>query len=451
MSQRASPTQAEHSAASTTGPLSSRGASNSQVEVSAASVTRSAGSRGMFHKQVKPPATPGRRSSTTRISRPTSQVVATLSSMPGSDRGSRRPLPVLPPVAGASPIVRVSKQVAKWAQPFISPKFSRSGAAKCWIRLLNCRLPSPVPAKTRVPCTVATLEAFVDYTNPSHPWQRLRRGLPPQAGLFDTTAFDQNGKVSQRAPVPLRRRGYWRMFRGFGNEIDAAMGFALWERDHWVPTRAVEACFEVAYRAIEDSFEKASRPALPSSVDAAKDRWMAYVRERAQRSDRLRQKLICTLWEWCLSDRFPDVETELMFEPSMPGFSLEHLTWAPKSADWVSELSQLEEREPWRNGWTEVPAQHPYNTTFAPCNPSCPLFVPVGFSLAAVRSQVILDPSLDPHEISTSWLQASSVPSSPDESSSGVPLLPTGPVHSAPTSDDQLHLLVQVATAVTEI
>ncbi|GMF53924.1 unnamed protein product [Phytophthora fragariaefolia] len=105
------------------------------------------------------------------------------------------------------------------------------------------------------------------------------------------------------------------MFRGFGNEADAAMGFALWERDHWVPTQAVEAYFEVAYRAIEDSFDKASRPALQSSVDAAKDRWLAYVQERA-----------------------------LTFEPSMPGFSLEHLMWAPKTADWVSELAELEER-----------------------------------------------------------------------------------------------------------
>ncbi|GMF49699.1 unnamed protein product [Phytophthora fragariaefolia] len=378
-SQSTSHPQAEPPATSTTRSSSSRGASNSQVKVSAASVTRSASSRGVSRKQVKPPATPGHRSSTTRMSRPTSQVVVALSSMPGSDRGSQRPLPVLPPVAGASLIVRVSKQVAKWAQPFISPEFSRPGAAKCWIRLLNCRLLSPVSAKTRVPYTVATLEAFVDYTNPSHPWQRLRRSLPPQACLFDTTSLDPNCKVSQRAPVPLQLRGYWRMFRGFGNEADAAMGFALWERDDWVPTRAVEASFEVAYRAIEDSFDEASRPALRSSVDAANDRWLAYVRERAQRSDRLRQKLICTLWEWCLSDGFPDVETELMFEPSMPGFSLEQLTWTPKTADWVSELSALEERESWRNGWTEVPAQHPYNTTFAPCNLSCPLFVPVGF------------------------------------------------------------------------
>ncbi|GMF42904.1 unnamed protein product [Phytophthora fragariaefolia] len=63
-SQSTSLTQAEHSAASTTGPPSSRGAPNSQVEVSAASVKRSASSRGVSRKQLKPPATPGRRSST---------------------------------------------------------------------------------------------------------------------------------------------------------------------------------------------------------------------------------------------------------------------------------------------------------------------------------------------------------------------------------------------------
>ncbi|GMF25875.1 unnamed protein product [Phytophthora fragariaefolia] len=125
-----------------------------------------------------------------------------------------------------------------------------------------------------------------------------------------------------------------------------------------------------------------------------------------------------------------------MFEPSMPGFSLGHLTWTPKTAGWVSELSALEEREPWRNGWTEVPAQHPYNTTFAPCNPSCPLLVPVGFSHDAVRGRVVLDPSLDSHETATSWLQVLSASSSPDEASSGVPLLPTAPVYNAPTSDD---------------
>ncbi|GMF29952.1 unnamed protein product [Phytophthora fragariaefolia] len=449
-SQSTSRTQEKPPAPPTTRSSGSRGVSNGQVKVPAASITYSASSRGQASE-----------ASGSDWSSPVDNPDVATGVSGGCDHvidarlGPQDPLPVPPHVTGASPIVRASKQVAKWAQPFISPKFHRPVAATCWVCILNCRLPSPVPAKTRVPCTVATLEAFVDYTNPSYPWQRLRRSLPPQAFLFDPTSFDLNYTVSQRAPVPLRLRGYWRMFRVFGNETDAAMGFAMWERDHWVPTRAVEVYFEVSHRALEDAFDEASRPALRSSVDAAKGRWLAYVRERAQRSDRLRQKLIYTVWEWCLSDRFPHVETELMFEPSMPGISLGHLTWTPKTADWVSELSALEEREPWRNGWTEVPVQHPYNTTSSACNPSCPLFVPVGFPHDAVCGRVVLDLSLDPHEISTSWPQVSSAPSSPDESSSGVPLLSTCPVHNAPTSDGQLHLLVKVTMAapddVTEI
>ncbi|GMF48970.1 unnamed protein product [Phytophthora fragariaefolia] len=105
-----------------------------------------------------------------------------------------------------------------------------------------------------------------------------------------------------------------------------------------------------------------------------------------------------------------------------------------------------------------MPARHPYNTTFVPCNPSFPLFVPVGYSRDTVRDLVVPDPSLDLHEISSSWLQVPSIPASPDESASGVPLLPTGPVRSslpAPSSDDQLQLLIRATVSdsadVTEI
>ncbi|GMF52951.1 unnamed protein product [Phytophthora fragariaefolia] len=373
-------------------------------------------SRGAIGGQVRPSPTTPSRSSTGRRTKPTSRVVATLSSMPGADRGSQRPLLVPAPTGGPPPIVRVSKQVAKWAQHFVSPGFRRPGASKCWTRILNCRLPPPVSAKTRAPCTVATLEAFMDYTSPSHPWQRLRRYLPPQACLFDTTTFDPNCKVSQWAPAPLRVRGYWRAFRGFGSEADAAVGFVLWERDHWIPARAVELYFEVAYRAFKESFDEASRPSLQRPASA---------------------EIGLYLWEWCRSDRFPDVDIELMFEPSTTAYSLEPLAWTPRTTDWHSELPALEGKEPWRSGWVDVPSQHHYNTTFV-------LFV--------------LDPSLDPHEISTSWLQVPPVPSSPDESAPDVSLLPTGSVCSslpAPASDIQLQLLVQAATAdsdgVTEI
>ncbi|GMF46666.1 unnamed protein product [Phytophthora fragariaefolia] len=401
-------------------------------------------SRGVTGGQVRPSATTMSRSSTGRKPKPTSRVVATLSSMPGADRGSQRLLPVPAPTGGPPPIVRVSKQVAKWAQLFISPDFRRPGASKCWTRILNWRPPSPVSAKTRVSCTVATLETFMDRS----PVAASSPISPSPGCLFDATAFDPNCKVSQRAPAPLRVRGYWRVFRGLGSEADAAVGFALWERDHWIPARAVELYFEVAFRALNESFDEASRPSLQASVDAAKERWMAYVRERTKRSDRFWQKLVCTLWEWCRSDRFPDVDIELMGEPSMPGFSLEPLALTPRTTDWLSELPALEGKERWRSGWVDVPSQHPYNTTFVSCNPSFPLFVPVGYSRDTVRDQVVLDPSLD--EIFTSWLHVPPVLSSPNEFASDVPLLPTGPVRSslpARASDVQLQLLVQAATA----
>ncbi|GMF25873.1 unnamed protein product [Phytophthora fragariaefolia] len=279
-SQSTSRTQAGPPAAPTTRSSSSRGASNGQVKVPAASITRSASSRGVSRKQVKPPAAPtlstssrgvsskqvkppaapGRHQSTTRTSRPSSQVVATLSSMLGSDRRSQRPLPP----SWCCQVLGSHTQLS----PAVSGASENSGSVHCGYTGSVCGLhqsQSPVAASPQKSSTASM--------------------------LFDTTSFDPNCKASQRAPVPLRLRGYWRMFRGFGNETDAAMEFALWERDHWVPTptRAVEAYFEVAYRALEDAFDEASRPALRSSVDAAEDRWLAYVRERAQRSDRLRQ------------------------------------------------------------------------------------------------------------------------------------------------------------------
>ncbi|KAE9058729.1 hypothetical protein PF007_g31199, partial [Phytophthora fragariae] len=84
-----------------------------------------------------------------------SQVVATLSSTPGADPSSMRPLPVPPPVHGDQPLVRYSKQVVKWARPYLSPCFHRPGALKCWIQILNSRLPTPQPNKIR---TIAPAE-----------------------------------------------------------------------------------------------------------------------------------------------------------------------------------------------------------------------------------------------------------------------------------------------------
>ncbi|GMF36924.1 unnamed protein product [Phytophthora lilii] len=93
------------------------------------------------------------------------QVDASMSSLPGLDSSSLRPFPIPGPVHGDQPQVRLSKQVIKWARPYMTPKFKLPGASKCWSSILNCRLPIPVPSHTRVPCTAAQIIAFADYKN----------------------------------------------------------------------------------------------------------------------------------------------------------------------------------------------------------------------------------------------------------------------------------------------
>ncbi|KAG3109438.1 hypothetical protein PI125_g10929 [Phytophthora idaei] len=94
-------------------PVGSRGASAVSASSSSASTT----------------TTPRPTSAPRRSSRGSTRVVATLSSPPGSDKQSLRPLVPLPsPVHGPQPFVRFSKQVVKWAQPFMTPPFSLQGA-----------------------------------------------------------------------------------------------------------------------------------------------------------------------------------------------------------------------------------------------------------------------------------------------------------------------------------
>ncbi|KAE9270985.1 hypothetical protein PR003_g30651, partial [Phytophthora rubi] len=71
----------------------------------------------------------------------------------------------------------------------------------------------------------------------------------------------------------------------------------------------------------------------------------------------------------------------------------------------VKEVLAVDGHEPWRNCWVDVPAAHPYNTSFAPCNPKAPLFVPTGFNFQQVASAVQVDSSLDPCDVTAQWVQ----------------------------------------------
>ncbi|KAG3068378.1 hypothetical protein PI125_g23429 [Phytophthora idaei] len=114
-------------------PVGSRG-------VSAVSASTSSAPTTTAHRPTPAPR---------RSSRGSTRVVATLSSTPGSDRQSLRSLVPLPsPFHGPQPLVRFSKQVVKWARPFMTQPFTLQGAFRCWTQILNYLLPTSVPPAT---------------------------------------------------------------------------------------------------------------------------------------------------------------------------------------------------------------------------------------------------------------------------------------------------------------
>ncbi|OWZ17544.1 LOW QUALITY PROTEIN: hypothetical protein PHMEG_0008495 [Phytophthora megakarya] len=83
--------------------------------------------------------------------------------------------------------------------------------------------------------------------------------------------------------------------------------------------------------------------------------------------------------------------TEVLLEPSYLQYSMEVLECTPATEDWSRELRVLESEQPWGNCWIDAPAEHPYNTTYAPCNPEAPVFVPSSMPRQAVISGIVVN------------------------------------------------------------
>ncbi|EGZ06486.1 hypothetical protein PHYSODRAFT_531454, partial [Phytophthora sojae] len=348
------------------------------------------------------------------------------------------------------------------ATPYLAPEFRFPGTSKCWIQILNCELPTPIPGDAWIAATAAGIKAFKDFKNTDHPWQQLRRRLPEHACLFvacsymtfDTHGFDPSVKVFQRAPPTTRVNGYWSNFRGYGDPVDIDLGFSDWERYHWIPAPAVENCFRIATKELEgNNWSPEAKAKVRAELDEAKAEWLAYAAERNKRWDRFRAKIIYQVWRWFVSKepKFAALHTESLFESSMLGCPFDNLTWLPKTTDWVSEISALDAAEPWRNGWVDAPAQHPYNTTFFPCNPRFPLFVPANTTREEVGRQIVVCPDLTPNEIAADWDAGFREPAQASDESSGPE--PSEPPASAATShvaldnSDHLQVLAQAAAS----
>ncbi|KAE8898206.1 hypothetical protein PF005_g18595 [Phytophthora fragariae] len=161
------------------------------------------------------PSTEG-SSAVTRQGRPRVEVTATLSAAPGTVQTG-----FTPAVTSVSDVAEGSQKVSELGNLFLSPGFTASGAQACWCLLQNLSVPD-IPAEDPVsPCSEAGIAAFSDWANPRHPWQLVR------------VKFRQ----SRSALAAVQ-----------GASTDATekadLGFALWERRHWVKVSAIEAQFE---------------------------------------------------------------------------------------------------------------------------------------------------------------------------------------------------------------
>ncbi|GMF16060.1 unnamed protein product [Phytophthora fragariaefolia] len=221
-----------------------------------------------------------------------------------------------------------------------------------------------IPAPTQGPqprCSIAGIQAFADWEDPLHPWQRLRARLPESPCTFGADDFVPDKPTSIRASGVAIVVKLWRQFTGpaVGRTEHSDLGFALWERAHWISVAAVEQRLQ-------------------------------------QLSDRI---------GYDTPDGKIKCPPEILLDPSMLQYSFEILTWAPSTAAWTAEVVDLDVRQPWRNCWVRLPAEHSVNTTFAPCNPSVPLFVPEGSTREEVGAAIVVNPALRQSHVTAPWVQ----------------------------------------------
>ncbi|OWY92586.1 hypothetical protein PHMEG_00038354 [Phytophthora megakarya] len=207
------------------------------------------------------------------------------------------------------------------------------------------------------------------------------------------------------------------------------------------------------------AFRKASDPRDPFTR-VILSLWADLNRTRNNRADLLRQQFD-RLWDCCSKSNggAGNLPTEVLLEPSYLQYSLEVLEWAPNTGDWSRELRVLDAEQPWRNCWIDAPAEHPYNTTYAPCNSEAPVFVPASMTRQAVVSSIAVDQSLADADLVAPWINQSSVVSEiaggaptevVDEGSADVEITPAAPAEAAEALDEDPFSFAPAETATSE-
>ncbi|ETI34721.1 hypothetical protein F443_18840 [Phytophthora nicotianae P1569] len=302
-------------------------------------------------------------------------------------------------VRGIRPAVLPSASFPPWVRPFLDLEFRDQGAKKCFEQVLSTVLPDPTTGDMTIRVTLESLNAFFDYTNPSHPWQVDCQLLPEDPFFFSMEGFDPLAPASKRAPLETRIRRLWSSFRGDSPMPD--LGFALWERRFWILAAAVEKGFAA---------EEAEPNCDKDLIKTKRAIFRVLMGGRSARADRLRNMYQLQYLKWSLesassSQRSP-ICPEMIIEPSVPWYPVENLPFVPKTTDWLAEVNALVDRQPWRANWVYRPFDHPYNTTYVPCNRKTRIFCPRGVDAAManqIARAIIANPFLQPPELIPDW------------------------------------------------
>ncbi|GMF57228.1 unnamed protein product [Phytophthora fragariaefolia] len=205
-------------------------AASAAVVTSSSARRRVANTHTGLIPQARVVATPTPRQAST--SRARTVVTATLSTMPGTRPTAFEPVTAIPvPIQGPQPRARASRKLPDLANPLLEPAFTAPGAQEAWCEILNDRIPQPIASDRVTECSIAGIQAFADWEDPLHPWQRLRARLPESPCTFGAEDFIPDKPISIRASGLAIVVKLWRQFTGraVGRTEHSDLGFALWE------------------------------------------------------------------------------------------------------------------------------------------------------------------------------------------------------------------------------
>ncbi|POM80563.1 Hypothetical protein PHPALM_1580 [Phytophthora palmivora] len=223
------------------------------------------------------------RRSQSSARKPHAVVTATISTAPGPGSVT------FTPIGGSLQLPLGSKKLAALAGPFLEPGFTAPGAQEAWCQIQNRSLSEPLPKEGVSLVSAASLSALMDWKNSGHPWQQLRRQLPEQPYLLDSSRFPPGTKISIRETGLGRTVKLWRQFQGISTDKSekVELGIALWERRHWIQVSAVENYLCRLER------EHGRKDPLVVALKT-------YNKARNLRADRLRQQMVYRVWEWSI-------------------------------------------------------------------------------------------------------------------------------------------------------